>query len=129
MRRSTSSQALGEWIYGVVCFIECCNLAKSRGEAYCIGPLLLYVLQYFFVSQLQLLLLYHSRPRYDPVYGARPLKRTIQREVETVLAKRIISGDVTMGDTLVADVVNERLVISSKDSTAGISTAPPAPLT
>lgn len=74
-------------------------------------------------------LLHRSRPRYDPVYGARPLKRTIQREVETVLAKRIISGDVTKGDTLVADVVNERLVISSKGSTAGISTAPPAPLT
>lgn len=63
------------------------------------------------------------------MYGARPLKRTIQREVETVLAKRIISGEVAMGDNLVADVVNERLVIASRGSTAKISTAPPAPLT
>lgn len=55
-----------------------------------------------------------SWSRYDPAYGARPLKRTIQREVETVLAKRIISGEISTGDVLVADVVNERLVIASK---------------
>eukprot|EP00904_Undaria_pinnatifida_P006538 jgi/Undpi1/3013/HiC_scaffold_14.g06390.m1 len=52
---------------------------------------------------------------YDPAYGARPLRRTIQREVETVLAKLIISGEVTPGDALVADVVNERLLIAAKD--------------
>ncbi|CAM9995476.1 unnamed protein product [Scytosiphon promiscuus] len=51
---------------------------------------------------------------YDPNYGARPLKRTIQREVETVLAKRIISGEVEPGDVLVADLINERLVIAAK---------------
>ncbi|CAN0283894.1 unnamed protein product [Scytosiphon promiscuus] len=51
---------------------------------------------------------------YDPTYGARPLKRTIQREVETVLAKRIISGEVEPGDVLVADLINERLVIAAK---------------
>lgn len=55
-----------------------------------------------------------SRSRYDPAYGARPLKRTIQREVETVLAKRIISGEISSGDVLVADVINERLVIAPK---------------
>ncbi|CAM9769062.1 unnamed protein product [Pylaiella littoralis] len=55
---------------------------------------------------------------YDPAYGARPLKRTIQREVETVLAKRIISGEVSIGDVLVADVVNERLVIAAKSVSA-----------
>eukprot|EP00903_Cladosiphon_okamuranus_P019530 g17961.t1 len=58
---------------------------------------------------------------YDPTYGARPLKRTIQREVETVLAKRIISGEVSMGDILVADVINERLVIASKGAATEIS--------
>lgn len=65
---------------------------------------------------------------YDPSYGARPLKRTIQREVETVLAKRIISGEISMGDVLVADVINERLVIASKGTTAEISPKPTAPL-
>merc|ERR1712146_4271 len=34
-----------------------------------------------------------ARIGYDPVYGARPLKRTIQREIETPLAKRILAGD------------------------------------
>lgn len=56
--------------------------------------------------------------RYDAAYGARPLKRAIQREVETVLAKRIISGEVTEGETLVADVINERLVIAAKGMAA-----------
>ncbi|CAM9332954.1 unnamed protein product [Ascophyllum nodosum] len=48
---------------------------------------------------------------YDAAYGARPLKRAIQREVETVLAKRIISGEVIPGSHLLADIINERLVI------------------
>lgn len=63
--------------------------------------------------------------RYDPVYGARPLKRAIQREVETTLAKRIISGEITAGDTLIADVINERLVISTKGADS-VMPQPPA---
>lgn len=46
---------------------------------------------------------------FDPVYGARPLKRTIQRELETVVAQGILSGDYSDGDTVVVDVTNERL--------------------
>jgi ATP-dependent Clp protease ATP-binding subunit ClpB len=46
---------------------------------------------------------------FDPVYGARPLKRTIQRELETVVARGILSGEYTDGDTVVVDVRNERL--------------------
>jgi ATP-dependent Clp protease ATP-binding subunit ClpB len=46
---------------------------------------------------------------YDPVYGARPLKRTIQRELETTLAKGILSGSFSDGDTILVDVLNERL--------------------
>lgn len=52
--------------------------------------------------------------RYDAAYGARPLKRAIQREVETILAKRIISGEVTPGTHLVADIINERLAIEAR---------------
>jgi ATP-dependent Clp protease ATP-binding subunit ClpB len=46
---------------------------------------------------------------YDPVYGARPLKRAIQRELETQIAKSILRGDVIDGDTIFVDVENERL--------------------
>jgi ATP-dependent Clp protease ATP-binding subunit ClpB len=46
---------------------------------------------------------------YDPVYGARPLKRTIQRELETVLAKGILRGDYKDGDTIFVEIQNERL--------------------
>jgi ATP-dependent Clp protease ATP-binding subunit ClpB len=46
---------------------------------------------------------------YDPVYGARPLKRTIQRELETTMAKGILRGDFVDGDTIFVDVANERL--------------------
>jgi ATP-dependent Clp protease ATP-binding subunit ClpB len=46
---------------------------------------------------------------YDPVYGARPLKRTIQRELETTLAKGILRGDFSDGDTIFVDVENERI--------------------
>ncbi|MBD2187541.1 ATP-dependent chaperone ClpB [Pseudanabaena mucicola] len=46
---------------------------------------------------------------YDPVYGARPLKRIIQRQVETQIAKGILRGDYTDGDTIFVDVENERL--------------------
>jgi ATP-dependent Clp protease ATP-binding subunit ClpB len=46
---------------------------------------------------------------YDPVYGARPLKRAIQRELETTIAKGILRGDFCEGDTIFVDVENERL--------------------
>ena len=40
---------------------------------------------------------------YDPVYGARPLKRYLQKNVETLAARKILSGGVHEGDTLVLD--------------------------
>ncbi|MBW4462050.1 MAG: ATP-dependent chaperone ClpB [Nodosilinea sp. WJT8-NPBG4] len=46
---------------------------------------------------------------YDPVYGARPLKRAIQRELETQIAKSILRGEFGEGDTIHVDVENERL--------------------
>jgi ATP-dependent Clp protease ATP-binding subunit ClpB len=46
---------------------------------------------------------------YDPVFGARPLKRAIQRELETQIAKSILRGDFNDGDTIFVDVQNERL--------------------
>jgi len=45
-----------------------------------------------------------ARQGYDPVYGARPLKRTIQRELQNPLASAILGGQFGAGDTIVADV-------------------------
>jgi ATP-dependent Clp protease ATP-binding subunit ClpB len=49
---------------------------------------------------------------YDPVYGARPLKRTIQRELETTIAKGILRGDFKEGDTVFVEVQNQRLAFN-----------------
>ncbi|MBV9155709.1 MAG: hypothetical protein JO097_05585 [Acidobacteriaceae bacterium] len=43
------------------------------------------------------------RSGYDPNYGARPLKRAIQREIETPLAKRIVGGEIRDGQTVWID--------------------------
>jgi ATP-dependent Clp protease ATP-binding subunit ClpB len=46
---------------------------------------------------------------YDPVYGARPLKRFLQKQVETRMAKNIISGDVKEGDNVTFILKNGEL--------------------
>ena len=51
---------------------------------------------------------------YDPVYGARPLKRYLQNYVETLTAKKILSGDVHAGDTIVLDVHAGAFTVSTK---------------
>ena len=51
---------------------------------------------------------------YDPQFGARPLRRYLQHTVETLLAQRILRGDVLPGQTLVCDEQNGELVISAK---------------
>lgn len=52
---------------------------------------------------------------YDPVYGARPLKRYLQKYVETLAARKILSGDVHAGDTLVLDVQDGNFIVKVKD--------------
>jgi ATP-dependent Clp protease ATP-binding subunit ClpB len=47
---------------------------------------------------------------YDPVYGGRPLKRAVQRYLETAIAKSILKGDFKQGDTIFVDVEDERLI-------------------
>ncbi len=51
---------------------------------------------------------------YDPVYGARPLKRAIQQWIENPLAQDILSGKFMPGSTIVADVDGDHLVFNSK---------------
>ncbi|MGH2555037.1 MAG: ATP-dependent chaperone ClpB, partial [Actinomycetota bacterium] len=48
---------------------------------------------------------------YDPTFGARPLKRLIQREVQDVLAMKLLSGEIKEGDGVEVDRAEEGLVI------------------
>jgi len=48
---------------------------------------------------------------YDSNYGARPLKRFISSNIETLLAREIIEGNIKYGDSIVIDSVNDRLII------------------
>ena len=52
---------------------------------------------------------------YDPVYGARPLKRYLQKYVETLAARKILSGDVHAGDILVLDIEDGNFIVKVKD--------------
>ena len=51
---------------------------------------------------------------YDPVYGARPLKRFLQKNVETLAARTILSGEIGMGDVIDIDVENDTLVAKKR---------------
>ena len=53
---------------------------------------------------------------YDPVYGARPLKRAVQRYLETPIAKSILRGEFKAGDTIFVDVEDERLTFKRLQS-------------
>lgn len=48
---------------------------------------------------------------YDPVYGARPLKRYLQKHVETLAARVILEGNISIGDTIKIDVADDRLEV------------------
>ncbi len=50
---------------------------------------------------------------YDPVYGARPLKRLIQQELETPMARQLIKGELREGDTATVDLQDQLIVITS----------------
>ena len=54
---------------------------------------------------------------YDPVYGARPLKRYLQKHVETLAAKCILGGNVHAGDVIVLDVENDQFITRIKEGT------------
>jgi len=51
---------------------------------------------------------------YEPMYGARPLKRYLQKNVETLAAKLILAGDVGRGDTILIDVKGGKLTAGVK---------------
>ena len=51
---------------------------------------------------------------YDPVYGARPLRRYLQQQVETPLAREIISGSIRDGQNVLVDVSQDQLVFRAE---------------
>lgn len=56
-----------------------------------------------------------ARTGYDPVYGARPLKRLIQKEIENPLALKMLQGEFGDGDQIVIDSLNDELVFKRKE--------------
>ena len=50
---------------------------------------------------------------YDPTYGARPLRRVIQRRVENAISKRVLAGDFAEGDTVLVDYSLDALTFTS----------------
>ena len=48
---------------------------------------------------------------YDPLYGARPLRRVLQSSVETLVARTILRGDISAGSTITVDVRDGELVV------------------
>jgi ATP-dependent Clp protease ATP-binding subunit ClpB len=53
---------------------------------------------------------------YDPTFGARPLKRLIQREVQDPLAMKLLSGEIREGDTVEVDHVGDGLIFRKAES-------------
>jgi ATP-dependent Clp protease ATP-binding subunit ClpB len=54
------------------------------------------------------------RTGYDPTYGARPLKRAIQREIENPLARRLIAGEIRGGQKVYVDSSGDALTFSTE---------------
>lgn len=52
-----------------------------------------------------------AKQGFDPVYGARPLRRAIQSKIEDMLSEKIIDGDVKKGDTITVDAEDEKFII------------------
>jgi ATP-dependent Clp protease ATP-binding subunit ClpB len=59
-----------------------------------------------------------AREGYDPVYGARPLKRTIQKEIVQPLAMALLRGDFRDGDTILADAQGTALAFRHAEAAA-----------
>ena len=67
-----------------------------------------------------------ARNGYDPVYGARPLKRFLQQELETPIARLLLSEGPVEGGTITVDVKDERLAVQLVPP-AATSAEEPAP--
>jgi len=66
---------------------------------------------------------YCIRKGYDPLFGARPMRRLLQTEIEDVLAVKIITGEFTAGDTAIIDAEADALTVGVQKSTPELSPA------
>ena len=53
---------------------------------------------------------------YDPAFGARPLKRALQKHVESPLSVSLLSGEFGLGDTVLVDIEDDQVVFRKKES-------------
>ncbi|MEP7082318.1 MAG: ATP-dependent chaperone ClpB [Chloroflexota bacterium] len=67
-----------------------------------------------------------AREGYDPIYGARPLRRAIQRELENPLARRLLGGEFVAGDTVRVDA-SDGAIVFEKGTGAPVEPSEPAP--
>jgi ATP-dependent Clp protease ATP-binding subunit ClpB len=65
-----------------------------------------------------------AREAYDPIYGARPLRRFIQREVETRIGRALLSGDIHDGATITVDADGDVLAVTWRHDEAGEGVEP-----
>jgi ATP-dependent Clp protease ATP-binding subunit ClpB len=61
---------------------------------------------------------YIARQGFDPVYGARPLRRYLQRELETRIGRALIAGEIEDGARIYVDLENDQLVVTHTDHSA-----------
>jgi ATP-dependent Clp protease ATP-binding subunit ClpC len=59
-----------------------------------------------------------SKAGYDPIYGARPLRRAIERYVENPLSTRVLGGEFKEGDTILIDEKDDALTFTTKAAAA-----------
>ena len=55
---------------------------------------------------------------YDPEMGARPLRRVIQQNIEDTLSDSLLAGEFEDGDTVIVDVVDEKISLHKKEEEA-----------
>ena len=71
--------------------------------------------------------LWLAREGFDPVYGARPLRRAIQRQLENPLARMVLSGDVAAGSRVVADAGPEGIILTARPASDRTESEPLEP--
>ncbi|HEX6024762.1 MAG TPA: ATP-dependent chaperone ClpB, partial [Solirubrobacter sp.] len=67
-----------------------------------------------------------AREGYDPVYGARPLRRFIQREVETRIGRALVAGEIRDGATIIVDAEGDQLIVRWRNPEDDAAPAEPA---
>lgn len=62
-----------------------------------------------------------AKEGYDPAFGARPLRRAIQKHIEDRLSEELLKGNIKKGDSLNIDEVNGELVVTTVEAPAEVS--------